>query len=196
MQVGFLVNFALFHGDLRYNLYLLPLSFVSWLFRFLDYYFFKFVSENSLACREQLIIKCDQFPNTQKSYYTMSLNSLKFSLSQIALNPGADDTILPHLIELWIICAKFDVIITKYKRKLIYLTYLTFMLRLIIWFSLTYTFYYDTAMGSEAILTMVKRVGQMSTRGYATQTFKLKKVITRERSGRDLGHYLYSYYYS
>ena len=42
IQTLLFCNFVFLHGDLRWNLYLLPLSFIIWILRFLEYHFFTF----------------------------------------------------------------------------------------------------------------------------------------------------------
>jgi len=44
------------HGDLRYLIYIMPVSFIAWFYRHLAYYFFAFFNINSLAIREYLEI--------------------------------------------------------------------------------------------------------------------------------------------
>jgi hypothetical protein len=194
IQATLLLNVALFHGDLRFNIYLLPLSFIAWVFRFFEFYFLKFVQENSFACREQLIVKhLRDLPITEDAwYYTVRFKDLHFSLSQIAIDQGADERILPGLIELWVTCAEFEIIYNKYKSKLIFLSYLTFMIRLLAWSLLTYTLYHifrdDSHLVGETIVSMMTKVTQMSVRPYATQSFRLKQLYQgalEKKSGGD-----------
>ena len=57
LQSILLLNFAFFEGDLRYSLYLLPFSFLSWIFSFLEYYLKTFFEGSLLYLEDVLSVK-------------------------------------------------------------------------------------------------------------------------------------------
>lgn len=50
-------NFVFFHGDLRWNIYLLPFSFFGFIFRFWDYYIIRVLEDNDLFLKDHLHVE-------------------------------------------------------------------------------------------------------------------------------------------
>jgi len=87
LQMLFFCNFVFFHGDLRWNIYLLPLSFLSWLLRFFEYYFNTFLKGTHEYIRSCLIVtlKDPLTPLKNSKAYFLSGNELDFELTPFAL---------------------------------------------------------------------------------------------------------------
>ena len=82
-----LVNFAFFHGDFRYFFYLLPLSFISWIYKHFSFYFVIFIAKNFQDMKEFLNISLLKEPLVvNDDFVDINPKDLVFTLSKKALN--------------------------------------------------------------------------------------------------------------
>jgi hypothetical protein len=122
-------NFAFFSGDLRYNLYLIPLSF---LYSFLSYYFFTFVYGTWNYIR--LVLKVtskDPLTDSElnSTVITRDLSELKFSITSYGYSQGFYDDGISHLIDCWIETAQL-IVSFSFKKKLSLISYILLIITL------------------------------------------------------------------
>ena len=87
IQAIFFMNFAFLHGDLRFNLYLLPFSFCIWFFRFMEYYFMHFLSSVLAQFRLILDINVKNFESDETLIYC-KLSDLTYKLTPFGISEG------------------------------------------------------------------------------------------------------------
>lgn len=113
--VVLLVNFAFFSGDLRYILYLMPLSFFIWLLSFFDYYFDKFYKGSSNFIKSMVFVEIrNKNINLEKNqeFIKISPNNLSFSLTPLAFKENL--TNIEIVTDLWFKYCSLDVFFSKY----------------------------------------------------------------------------------
>lgn len=146
---GFFVNFAFFHGDLRYVFYLLPLSFISWLYKHLFFYFIRFLDQNCIALSEYLIIKPLKEPSLiENKFVGFNVADISIKLSDKAFNdfgPECDYTLLLNLFQNdFQRLNEFQRHIHFYYTKVSKLSYFIFFIRYLVWVKISSAFFFET----------------------------------------------------
>jgi hypothetical protein len=143
LQTLLFFNFVFFHGDLRWNIYLLPLSFFSWLLRFLEYYFNTFFKGGAEYIRSCLVVTLKN-PLTRKKNpkaYFLNGNDLNFEITPFALFEGFQkdhEGTLVFLATQWLRFMHLLYFFTLYESKLTYISKFIFFFRMLSWFAITY----------------------------------------------------------
>lgn len=140
----FFVKFVFFHGDLRNLIYMIPITFICWVFSFLDYYFQEFLSGCSSYIRLLLNVNLKK-DNTaiylEASTITVSSNDLDFSLSAESVVKGFSQEDLSNLSTEWLLQAKVNHIFSTYKKYTRFISYLNSFIRFSCWIFITLYFF-------------------------------------------------------
>lgn len=144
----FLVNFAFFHGDLRYVLYLLPLSLMSWVYTHFFFYFIKFLDQNYFAVKDCLVIQQLKPPvMVENNFVGFDTTDISFKLSDKAFNdfgPEYDYKILLNIFQNdFIRLSKVLRFIHLYYTKVSKLSYIIFFIRYLVWIKISSGFFFS-----------------------------------------------------
>jgi hypothetical protein len=158
----FFVKFVFLHGDLRNLIYMIPITFICWLFSFLDYYFQEFLAGCSSYIRLLLNVNLKK-DNTaiypEIDTITVNSDDLTFSLSAEAFVRGFSKVDLVNLRTEWLLQAKVNYIFSTYKKYTRFVSYLNSFIRFFCWIFITLYFFtplentfiisggWDTAIG-------------------------------------------------
>jgi len=186
------LNFAFFHGNLKYNLYLLSTSLFTWFLKNLWYYFTKFLEENSTAVRDALIVTYNEETSItiSEKFSDIDICQLNFKLNpkfieKHKLNPKNPETnsILLDLEKSFIALGIVTASIYGYTHKTKHLSKIIITFRLICWYHL---FLYITSYNiiTPIVLQTPSIFGRfislsLTKRSYATEAFFLQKTFQK-----------------
>lgn len=171
MQSVLFLYFVLFDGDLRYNLYLLPFSLLSWIFRHLIYYFKTFFDGTCNYIRELIIVNAKiPLENTQE-YVTLYPSQLEFILTDKGRAFGITEETLPLIIKQFLQYSEMNVAQEKLLKIIAPLNILIIFLRCLSWFTLVLVYWPDSF--SESVLIPVIFGRRFLSRPYATEAFQV-----------------------
>lgn len=129
------IRYVFYHGDLRYLIYLLPISFLIWLLRFLDYSYFYFVQATENSMKDLLIIESlTPLTPEELSSTFITRNGLIFTLTDFAIKEGYTRD---HVIDRWLTLLPLRVTITKYKKYSDIFSKIFLIFYVFAWFSIT-----------------------------------------------------------
>lgn len=186
-QVYFLFSFVFFHGDLRWNLYLLPISFISWIFRFFEYYFKTFLIGSVNSLKELVtvtLVNPLSAKEEQSIYLKRDASELNFTLTEEG-SKTLTISDLNWLVPLW--CSTIDVEarFKQYMSRYYLIVYFVSILRLICWCGIIslsdYSDYFLT-FSLFAGLTIVSR-------GYAKEAFRIRRAAQKALESQTGGAY-------
>ena len=185
IQTFCLIHVVFFTGDLRVNLYLLPISFISFIYKNLRYYFTKFVSDNSVSINKLLLVKLkNNIRSSGQLIYTVPFSDLEFKFSSYALeNYAPYDEFKDNLIALWIEHAQIEVLFLKL-RPLKYLSLLNLVLQLFCYYSIVLFFLSDDVSSVLPLIAITT-----ITRFYATEAWRVNKAFEKALEQRSSGAY-------
>jgi hypothetical protein len=96
-------NFMFFHGDLRWNLYLLPISFTIWILRFFEYSFNIYIEGSNNYIRSILqVTPLKDLSYIEEEFITQELTQLKFEITAVGHAEGYNDDGLYILKDIWL----------------------------------------------------------------------------------------------
>jgi hypothetical protein len=176
VQVSLFLNFVLFHGDLRYCIYLLPFSFLSWILSFFEYYFKTFFEGTCTYIREILSVSLKEpLPRDVESKILFrNKHELNYIITASGTEKGFREDDQDNLIHEWLRCGTLYVWYEKYSSWLSYYTYFIFFVRLLLWSETTHKFltagWFDLLKGGSKLIPKPPQV----VRPYATEAFKVK----------------------
>jgi hypothetical protein len=110
-------NFVFFHGDLRWNLYLLPLSLMSWVLRFFEYYLRTFFQGSFEYIRLLLTVTAkdiSMLDRKGKWFFAITEDDVNIVLTSHALEEGFKDKHLSMLTTEWFKMSHLDVLLKTY----------------------------------------------------------------------------------
>lgn len=139
----FLLNFAFFDGDFRLILYCLPLAFIIWLFKFIDYYFVIFFEGTCEYIRSLVSVVDHNKPfMTSNGILKTTVEELDFKLTQEALDLGYTEKYDgDYLSNSWLQLANLSVSFLKYQKHRKHFSIFFFLLQLIIWIFLVHYYF-------------------------------------------------------
>jgi len=140
-----LLCFALAHGDLRYVFYLIPFSFLSWIFCYFDYYFQFFFESTTLYIRSMLrasLVDDNNAKEVSLGVINTNQDNIQFHLTQQSITEGYNDGDIPYLSSEWLQHARLFVVFERYKTYTSYLSSINLFLRVVSWVSITLYFFY------------------------------------------------------
>lgn len=145
LQICFFLNFVFFHGDLRYVFFLLPFSFLSWIFDFFSYYFEVYV-ESSLHYVCEILYVTPIIPLTVDEYTAKHVlktgNDFTFKITPFGYNEGfiegANNSGLRSLANSWLKFQHLNIVIKKYKKFLYFFNIILLSLRILCWFGIIF----------------------------------------------------------
>jgi len=205
IQISFFINFSFFHGDLRYNIYLLPLSLMSYLVKNLYYYYKVFIDQNIKAIKEALIIEFID-PAYEKKMLENNIDnitSIEPNTMKIFLNPShlegthfdqeQQDIILSELITGFFEYGQVATSLQLYATKTRYLSLILFILRFVCWCQIcNFIFFHNNALAlTGPWFTSLSRAFPKTiiTRPYAMEAFKIKKIHQKAAEKESGGAY-------
>jgi hypothetical protein len=190
-QALLLLNSILFHGDFRLILYVLPLSCLSWIFRYLDYYFYAFVDINTAECREMVTVTCKTPLDSAVDIVTVSSSDLNFELTEKGVSYAQDipAEFLVEMTALWKTLAAFDVFKLYYFKYYSYLNLFCFLLRVLFWSLFVFYMLPQDSILSTSTWIIVKPFVIPPSRAYATQAFRVKKGFQKALENKTQGAY-------
>jgi hypothetical protein len=157
VQTLLFCNFVFFHGDLRWNLYLLLLSFISWVLRFFEYYLRTFFlgSCEYLKLLLNVTLKDSSLYRSKdnKGFVLITEDDVNITLTPYALEQGFSAYDLSDLFIKWSLRAHLTVLLKAYDEKLYWCNIFTLVLRLIAWLYIV-VFYFFNCLVSFKILTV------------------------------------------
>lgn len=132
IQTLLFFNFVFFTGDLRWNIYLLPISFCIWLLRFLEYYFIIFFT-NSLQYLSD-ILKVE----TKEGLFILSNNfiiakpkDLIYTITPYGISKGFTDGAI--VFGEWLKYVQLHSFLLQYKNRVAFLSMSFVILNVICW---------------------------------------------------------------
>lgn len=133
MQASLFFNFAFFHGDLRLNLYLVPLSLLTVFFKHLWYYFNCFFDQNAQAIKDVLIVKYEDDSALEQNHQFITIDpaKLSFRLSTPNNDASVSFVLLEEYKKYFILLGRAHVHLYYYKKYTKVLSYLIIFLRFI-----------------------------------------------------------------
>jgi hypothetical protein len=165
IQAVLFCNFVFFHGDLRWNIYLLPLSFLSWSLRFFEYYLriFFYGSCEYLRLLLNVTLKdASMFAFHSNSFIVITEENVNVLLTPYAVEQGFSIHDLSDLFLKWSLRAHLTVLLKTFDEKLYWFNIFIIMLRLIAWLSIA-VFYFSGSFSSHTSLN-----------GFLAQVFRRK----------------------
>lgn len=148
LQTILFLNFVFFHGDLRWNFYVLPFSFFSWLLRFFEYYFNTFLkgTDEYISACLNVSLKDPLTPLKNSKVYFLNGNDLNFELTPFAIAEGFqnDHNTIVYVGTHWLRICHIMHFFNAYEKKLSYLSKLIFFTRIFAWFSIIYIYFSTT----------------------------------------------------
>lgn len=182
MQALLFINFAFFHGDLRLNLYLVPLSLLTVCFKHLWYYFNRFLEQNTQAIKEVLIVQYEDDSIFQHDHQFATINpaKLSFRLSTPHSDSAETAVFLAEYKKYFILLGRAHVHLYYYKKSTRVLSYLIIFLRFISCCNIMFFFNTNpTAFSSLTVSSLFTKVFPKVThvtRNYASESFLIKKA--------------------
>lgn len=142
IQALLFFNFVFFHEDLRYCIYLLPISFISWILSFFEYYLKTFLEGTCNYIRDILSVSLKEPLDQDIGHHVLfrTKEQLNYSISSFGVEKGFQEEDIDNLINEWLLCGSLTVLYNKYCYWLSYYTYFILFLRLISWSSISHTF--------------------------------------------------------
>jgi len=141
IQSLFLINFVFFCGELKYALYLLPISFLTWCLSFIDYYFNTFITQSGNYIRAVLYVELDPSikKNTnQTNIITCNISDLRCKLTDYAIQEGFTEHDLSDLATKWLQLNHISIDFERYLKRVSYFKYLNLALRMLCWSGIIY----------------------------------------------------------
>jgi len=142
IQTFLLINFTFFRGDLRLILYVIPFSFIIWLYSFIDYYFKIFFVQSSNYIRSLLVVNLLTTTKTEtfNDIIIVAHDKLLFTITDFGKTQGFTQEDLNYLSTKWIQLSTISIIFEKYEKNLMLMRILNISLRLACWFFICYYF--------------------------------------------------------
>lgn len=140
LQSILFANFVFLHGNLKYNLYLLPISFFIWCLRFIDYYFNTFVVQSGNYIRSVLYVKLNSSPiaRTATGIVTLHVSDLSCKLTDYGIAEGFTEHDMSYLATKWLQLNHITIDSDKYLKFVAYFKYLNLFLRICSWSGIVY----------------------------------------------------------
>jgi len=138
-------NFVFFHGDLRWNLYLLPLSLMSWVLRFFEYYLRTFFQGSFEYIRLLLSVTAkdiSMLDRKGKWFFAITEDDVNIELTSHALEEGFKEKHLSMLATEWFKMNHLDVLLKTYEKPLYWFNLFLLSLRIVAWSSLSFSYFF------------------------------------------------------
>jgi hypothetical protein len=135
------IRFVFFHGDLRILIYLLPISLLIWLLRFIEYYFFFFFDSNKNYIKDLLLVKTltpltSQELESQSITVTRNPSDLKFTLTDFGYKEGYTLENMNFVVSQWYLITNLQVTVLKYKNITSISSKLSLVINVITWITI------------------------------------------------------------
>jgi hypothetical protein len=162
------------HCDFRYLVYMMPLSFIAWLYRHLAYYFFAFLDINSRALRELLnIIVLGKNISIDPSIASYNPKDICFTLSDKAYKEYDSNhdyvLLLKSFAETFCNLGQCTVYVQQYQHNLFFLPYFIVAIRYICWFKLSLFFFSQDLLAVNIFSKIAPKL--TFTRSYVTKAY-------------------------
>lgn len=183
LQTICLINFTFFNGNLSYNLYLLPFSFIAWLLSFLEFTF-RYYYEGSYNHLMSLIVVNIIEPNNVlngKNVIETTPSNLNYTLTARATELGFTSEDFPQLEREYFLCCSLELIFSKIKILQHFFFGFNFLIRFFLYLQISFFFFENTSLG---FFSALKKSIIPSTRLYAGQRshYEARRVIPKHQS--------------
>src|SRR5271155_844015 len=196
IQSIFFFNFAFLSGDLRYNLYIIPFSFLSFIYSYLIYYLFIFFEESSNYVRLVLDVQLNN-PMTKEeigsNIVKRSLDEMSFSITPFGKQEGF--FLIDSLIKSYYKFAYLSIFFSNLKKWCFYFQLLNVFIMFISWIVILESVYFklSSTLKIAPILPYVRTLSKLPqsqiNRNYATKAYYLKKQHQKDMEHSTLGDY-------
>jgi hypothetical protein len=133
------INFVFFHGDLRILIYLMPISFLIWFFRFLEYYYFYFFESNKNYIKDLVLVE-SLTPLTSEELHSVTVtrnpSDLKFTLTDFAVKENYTLKDIDYVISQWYFITNLQVTFLEYKKIISISSKLSLVINVITWITI------------------------------------------------------------
>jgi hypothetical protein len=197
-QSFLLLNFAIFHGDLRWNLYILPISFIIWITKNIEYYYRQQFRECIEYLQKILYVTLKEGVFLKKKYglSLATLDDLDFTITVFGEAEGfSNDSVrLKIMKKMWIDHINVVCILDLYtKNILFYINILVLFIRLFSWniivFSCLFKYNSEMLLGVFDIISrsIQRTSAAVSRRSYVSAAYRIKnkeqKNLEKETEG-------------
>src|ERR1700729_1709584 len=174
------INFTFFHGDLRFILYLIPLSFLIWFLRFFEYYFHLFFTGTVNYIKTLITV---QVINKEKAFLfhgtikTLSDN-LSYELTHEAYFKGYTFDDLAYLAKTLSMLGRILTIFDWYFWMIKIVNFIIIGSQIVNWYFIAYIyFFYDHIFKATypIFLTRIFNTRLFLKRSYVSEVYYLKK---------------------
>lgn len=206
IQLLFFINFVFFEGDLRYCLYLLPLSLLSFIFKSIWFYFQHFFENNCQALRESVIILNNEEvlafakPIENGLLVEVNLEDIKFELNKDLFRDITEPELQVELLEglktSFLECACVESKKLQYNKYTKYIGYILFFFKFICWCQISLDIFFNIKISvlTQTILTKKISIYLIPKRFYPTETFIVKKNFQPVLEKQTQGDYKKNHY--
>ena len=114
ISISIFVNFTFFHGDLRLMVYILPFSFITFIFSYYIYWFDRFLADNIVSGNRILTIKSKKPIDYNSSVIMLCNDDLVAELTPFGRSLGFKDGDISILVDRILVLLHIDYILKKY----------------------------------------------------------------------------------
>jgi|SRR5579871_848715 len=198
IQTVLLLNFTFLQGDLRWNIYLIPVSFLAWISRNLYYWFQNKLERNYNYLNKLLLVTYRNNANTNTSDYILGTKTdLEFKLTSSAIAEGYNDNSIHILSNLWMQYGHIYSCLSMHEEKfLFYIKKIIFCLRLFCWNSIVYYYYFvtnDVLFSKWPLFSNIFRRANTANvshgRSYASEAWSIHKQYQQDLEKESEGAY-------
>ena len=172
------INFVFFHGNLKYVLYFLPISFFVWCLGFIEYYFNTFITQSGNYIRAVLSVKVvssiEETPN-HANIIVCNISDLRCKLTTYGIQEGFTEHDLSYLANKWLQLNHITIAVENYLKILNYSKYLNFALRILCWSGIIYNFISPTNVYLSPISAVLGRA-------YGYRAFHSSRVLRAQEA--------------
>ena len=172
------ISFVFFHGNLKYVLYFLPISFFVWCLGFIEYYFITFLTQSGNYIRAVLSVKVvsstEEIPSNA-NIIVCNISDLRCKLTAYGIQEGFTEHDLSYLANKWLQLNQITIDFEKYLKILKYSKYLSFTLRMLCWLGIIYNFISPTNVYLHPISVVLGRA-------YGYRAFHSSRVLRAQEA--------------
>lgn len=177
-QSLFLFNFAFFNGDFRYNLYLMPLSILSWFFKHFWYYFITFFNENVVGIRRELHVFYNDEILSEQEFIFVDCAKIECSLKNPTTDYFYNQELVLQLKQYLILVANVEVKLHFYKNVTKYFTHVILSIRFLSWCIICFKILNQSEVFLNTLPSLISAIcfTKMLSRTYVTESFFVKQA--------------------
>ena len=202
LQNIFFFNFVFFHGDLRWNLYLIPLSFLAWIFKNFEYSFIKCLQDDAEYLQQVLVVSWKNAEDERtyvgkKEPIQYDPNALEYIVTPYGIQEGFNQKYVHHLAFIFVRTYNCLALFTMFYKRFRFLKIFNFCFRILCLFGVFFdvTFFKDFC--SFGLCNYLFRIPNkaahallhMPQRPYATRAVVIKREFDEKVAKETEGMY-------